>query len=556
MLRGSRLILPSYKSINNGTNLENINRINVLIGKNNIGKSSIIELIRDIFAHNEPKVFSTNNQMNNMLLMLYPKYNDYEKTLKIHHPGYSILTKNINGEDIAGTVHLKPTLNKREGEYTTSWAPTYSSANDQSIDHLTTLVANYMRDCLSRYTCFCISADRVIKSEIKNNRGIKISEKETSSDGSGFTNLIRAITHDSRYDEKTLKQKIINAMNRILSPDIQITDIKVKAIDDSDEYEIYIEDVNGGPYPISSLGSGIKTTIQLATTMEIFPEISGKDRSNIVFTLEELENNLHPSAQRRMFQYISDYAENYGSTFFISTHSNTILNMMYGRENVTVYHVEKPRGETIVTNISSDKEVSGILNDMGVCASDVFQSNGVVWVEGPSDRIYIKKWLELAGYTDLIEGLHYQFLYYGGKTLSHYSAEKYDDLINVLKVNRNAALVMDSDRKNESSRISKTKSRVKKELIDNNQFCWITEGKEIENYISEDVFESIGIVTPKIGKYEPFSEFMEKSNMSTDKVPNAQRIVQHMKESDLSVYDLRKNIMELGNRIRKWNENL
>ena len=168
MLRGSRLILPSYKSINNGTNLENINRINVLIGKNNIGKSSIIELIRDIFAHDEPKVFSTNNQMNNMLLMLYPKYNDYEKTLKIHHPGYSILTKNINGEDIAGTVHLKPTLNKREGEYTTSWAPTYSSANDQSIDHLTTLVANYMRDCLSGYTCFCISADRVIKSEIKN----------------------------------------------------------------------------------------------------------------------------------------------------------------------------------------------------------------------------------------------------------------------------------------------------------------------------------------------------------------------------------------------------
>ena len=44
--------------------------------------------------------------------------------------------------------------------------------------------------------------------------------------------------------------------------------------------------------------------------------------------------------------------------------------------------------------------------------------------------------------------------------------------------------------------------------------------------------------------------------MSADKVPNAQRIVQHMKESDLGIYDLRKNIMELGNRIRKWNENL
>ena len=32
-----------------------------------------------------------------------------------------------------------------------------------------------------------------------------------------------------------------------------------------------------------------------------------------------------------------------------------------------------------------------VLDDLGAKASDIFQSNGIIWVEGPSDRIYIKK---------------------------------------------------------------------------------------------------------------------------------------------------------------------
>ena len=32
-----------------------------------------------------------------------------------------------------------------------------------------------------------------------------------------------------------------------------------------------------------------------------------------------------------------------------------------------------------------------LVDDLGIKASDILQSNGIIWVEGPSDRIYINK---------------------------------------------------------------------------------------------------------------------------------------------------------------------
>lgn len=49
------------------------------------------------------------------------------------------------------------------------------------------------------------------------------------------------------------------------------------------------------------------------------------------------------------------------------------------------------------------------------------------------------------------EGQDYQFMFYGGRLLSHLSAKPFDEkeedeLIKLLTVNHNAVLVMDSDK--------------------------------------------------------------------------------------------------------------
>ncbi len=40
---------------------------------------------------------------------------------------------------------------------------------------------------------------------------------------------------------------------------------------------------------------------------------------------------------------------------------------------------------------------SELLNDLDIRVSDLVQTNRIIWVEEPSDRIYVKRWLQLAG---------------------------------------------------------------------------------------------------------------------------------------------------------------
>lgn len=134
-------------------------------------------------------------------------------------------------------------------------------------------------------------------------------------------------------------------------------------------------------------------------------------------------------------------------------------------------------------------------------ASQLIQSNIVIWVEGPSDRIYIKKWIELKSKNSLIENKHLSFLMYGGSNLSGYDLFSNEKNIGILKTSRYAIIVCDSDKKNKTDDL---KPRVKKNWdfieevtsssptynssrISDFVFGWITDGNEIENYIPNEL---------------------------------------------------------------------
>jgi len=84
--------------------------------------------------------------------------------------------------------------------------------------------------------------------------------------------------------------------------------------------------------------------------------------------------------------------------FFIATHSNHVLDTTLESSNTSIFRVEKEIKENEkvpnfkITYQDKNKE---ILDCLGVSASSVFLANGVIWVEGPSDVIYIEKWLKL-----------------------------------------------------------------------------------------------------------------------------------------------------------------
>lgn len=180
-------------------------------------------------------------------------------------------------------------------------------------------------------------------------------------------------------------------------------------------------------------------------------------------------------------------------------------------------------------------------------------------MEGPSDRIYIKKWIELCAGESFVEGRDYQFLYYGGRLLAHYTSdEEQTKLLNILTTNRHAAIVIDSDKRTRNSVINSTKKRIQNEFNEKSLFCWITKGKEIENYIKAEILSEVfKTEMSQCEQFELFPDYIEPiyKNFQTKKVEFARKITETMvSEKDIDgILDLKNQVKKLVDCINKWN---
>jgi energy-coupling factor transporter ATP-binding protein EcfA2 len=98
-----------------------------------------------------------------------------------------------------------------------------------------------------------------------------------------------------------------------------------------------------------------------------------------------------------------------------------------------------------------------ILDNLGCKGSDLLQTNGIVWVEGPCDVRYVQKWIEMYlaenELPKLRRGIDYEFQIYGGTLLDSLclvsdgiSLEiECQKLVKMFSFSRNAFVVIDSD---------------------------------------------------------------------------------------------------------------
>ena len=222
-----------------------------------------------------------------------------------------------------------------------------------------------------------------------------------------------------------------------------------------------------------------------------------------------------------------------------------------------MFHIIKNQGKAEVKRIESYLDKAEILADLDVKASDILQANGIIWVEGPSDRVYIKKWLEVFTDNQFKEGQHYQFLYYGGRLLSQYALQEQTELISILTTNRNAAIIIDSDKRNQQASINSTKKRIVEEFEALHMFSWVTKGKEIENYITAATLaEKFGKNIKQCGKYALFPEYIKRyyNGFIGKKVQFASEVIPFITvENTRGHLDLEEKIKKLYSQIVRWN---
>ncbi len=290
--------------------------------------------------------------------------------------------------------------------------------------------------------------------------------------------LVRQITvlqSPTAMEQPTAEAKY-EAINKFVSTVLGQPGIKIEVPHDRSTVNVRLP--GRSPMPLDHQGTGIHQVIILATEATVL--------DNTLVCIEEPEINLHPIFQRRLLDYLSDNTTN---QYIIATHSAQMLD--YERANV--FHLEHTATGTVLTPATTPAQMARICFDLGYHPSDLLQSNSVIWVEGPSDRIYVNHWISEAGGSSLKEGVHYSIMYYGGSLLRDLCVddELVSEFVKLRRLNRHLAVIIDSDRTSEAASISATKQRIVDQFAksDESGFAWVTDGYTIENYVPVDVLK-------------------------------------------------------------------
>jgi hypothetical protein len=248
--------------------------------------------------------------------------------------------------------------------------------------------------------------------------------------------------------------------------------------------------------PVYNLGDGIQMIV--AITFPIFRA----QAENVLLFIEEPELYLHPGLQRTFLNALASFDN---VQCFVATHSNHLLDITMDRQDVAIYsvkkelvgdnHLEKKAKSSVELLSSSDTRV---LNLLGVRNSSVFLANCTIWVEGITDRRYIRRFLHIymrkkhGLATDEFnalpfkEDLHFSFVEYGGSNVTHWSfLDSVSDPILVDRLCARLMLVADKDAsKAKDSRHAKLAEKLAERFI-------LLPRREIENLLKPETIKAV-----------------------------------------------------------------
>lgn len=152
-------------------------------------------------------------------------------------------------------------------------------------------------------------------------------------------------------------------------------------------------------------GTGLKHLLDVVVKTTL-------SKAKVVF-LDEPESGLHPDIQRKFFDYLDSYSLEKNVQFFISTHSQIILSFA---ENFRFHRVLNSKGKRSVIVVNK-AALETILSDLGIRPSDLFNQDICLLVEGPVDVIFFEHIIRNF-YKDEFKEIAVAVIQYGGGSAS------------------------------------------------------------------------------------------------------------------------------------------
>jgi len=501
--------------------IDGLKKVNIFIGENNSGKSKIMRkiMIESLNYYNnnwgsfiDPKEnkisFYNSETLRKSLLDIKSKIIEFYKTQSLHGQTFSTIklkdmpnnldfvlneieTKINENEffysfnDIVGMIF---TINKlRQVDITSG-----SDNLFEKLRKMTSFINELMqRKVFKINDVKYIPVLRNLRVELSNGRDIfkeVISNQYFKGDsrsieiitGIQFYSAIRKLLLGNQ-DDRDIIRNYENFLSAYYFNKETISIIPRENTERKEEEVLHIKIGKYSDAKIHNLGEGLQSIILFTYPCFV--------NAGVSLFIDEPELYLHPGLQRKFIKNIIELKEMRNHQFFFTTHSNHLIELlMEYPDDVSVYLVEKVDNDKNttpsikVTNVTERDR--SVLDAIGVRDSSLFYSNAKIWVEGITDRLYLRAYLELyfKKHPDkkLFEDMHYSFIEYAGGNLTHFSFDgTSEEKIDVSRFTQNNIVIVDGDSENKERTI-----KLKKILNDN---LIVTGGKEIENTLSEKI---------------------------------------------------------------------
>ncbi|WP_333809274.1 ATP-binding protein [Flavobacterium sp.] len=241
-------------------------------------------------------------------------------------------------------------------------------------------------------------------------------------------------------------------------------------------HSLFTPSLSSDEVPMNKRGSGVRRLLLINFfRAEAERKRKLKNTANVIYAIEEPETSQHPDWQKKLIEALIDLSSNGNTQIIATTHSPSLASLI-PVENLRFIHKENLKliiEDGSNENLEDIATTLGVLPNIGKKPEDV---NLFLCLEGPTDIAFFNAISPLYG-IDLVNDPRIIAISLGGGTLGHWVTNNYLKKLNKLEVH-----IYDRDLDNKYQEfVNEVNARGL------NHFATLTQKRELENYYHESI---------------------------------------------------------------------